>query len=172
MVKFKKFLKWLDNDFEETILILLLVVLSFVMMLQVIMRYVFGNSLSWPEEFCRYCFIYSGFFGIAYCVRKGKVLKVDVLINALPPVIRTVMNTVGEILSLALYVYFFYYSFEALAAATKSGAVSAAMSIPTNAIYFSVVLGFGLATLRQVQMLILKFGKKSKPEEKKAEVVE
>ena len=45
-----RFLKWLDEHFEEYILSGLLVVISVVMMLQVIMRYVFNASLSWAEE--------------------------------------------------------------------------------------------------------------------------
>ncbi len=56
----KKTLSWLDNNLEEVILLVLLGALSLVMMVQVIMRYVFQSPMSWAEEFCRYCFVYSG----------------------------------------------------------------------------------------------------------------
>ena len=53
----KRFLKWLDEDLEETLLMILLVAISVVMMAQVVMRYFFRQSMSWPEEFCRFCFV-------------------------------------------------------------------------------------------------------------------
>ena len=45
----KKFLKWLDEDLEESILMLLLIAISVVMMAQVVMRYCFRQSMSWPR---------------------------------------------------------------------------------------------------------------------------
>ena len=62
--KMKKFLKWLDEDFEESILMIFLIVMSVVMMAQVIMRYFFKASMTWPEEFCRFMFVFSGFLSI------------------------------------------------------------------------------------------------------------
>ena len=54
---------------EETILMVLLVAIAVVMMAQVVMRYCFRQSMPWPEEFCRFCFVYSGFISMGYCVR-------------------------------------------------------------------------------------------------------
>ena len=65
----KKLGKWLDENLEGTILMVLLAAFSCVMMLQVIMRYAFGNALSWAEEVCRYCFVYSAFLK---CTLYGK----------------------------------------------------------------------------------------------------
>ena len=45
-----KILKWLDENLEAFICGCLLSVLSVIMMLQVIMRYIFSTPLSWPEE--------------------------------------------------------------------------------------------------------------------------
>ena len=36
------------------------------------------------EEFCRMMFVFSGFLSMGYCVRKNKMLKVDILANIWP----------------------------------------------------------------------------------------
>ena len=60
---FKKFLRALNQHLEEYLIALFLIAITFVMLLQIVMRYVFQHSLSWPEEFSRYCFVYY----IVYC---------------------------------------------------------------------------------------------------------
>lgn len=64
----KKLGKWLDENLEGTILMVLLAAFSCVMMLQVIMRYAFGNALSWAEEvvpllFCIQCIFKCTLYG-------------------------------------------------------------------------------------------------------------
>ena len=48
---FKKFLRALNQHLEEYLIALFLIAITFVMLLQIVMRYVFQHSLSWPEEF-------------------------------------------------------------------------------------------------------------------------
>ena len=71
-----KVLRWLDKYFVETIMMVFLAALSCAMMLQIIMRFVFHHALPWPEEFCRYCFLYSVMLASAYCIRTNRMLKV------------------------------------------------------------------------------------------------
>ena len=47
---FKKFLRALNQHLEEYLIALFLIAITFVMLLQIVMRYVFQHSLSWPEE--------------------------------------------------------------------------------------------------------------------------
>ena len=56
-----KVLKWLDNNLEQAILLILLCGMTIVMGGQIIARYAFSASLSWSEEITRYMFIISGF---------------------------------------------------------------------------------------------------------------
>ena len=56
-----KVLKWLDNNLEQAILLILLCGMTLVMGAQIIARYAFSASLSWSEEITRYMFIISGF---------------------------------------------------------------------------------------------------------------
>lgn len=45
-----KFIKWLDDNLEETLLVLCLLAMTLIMGVQVFSRYALGKSLSWSEE--------------------------------------------------------------------------------------------------------------------------
>lgn len=65
-----KIIKWLDDNFEEFILVILLLAMTLIMGIQVFTRYLLGNSLAWSEEITRYLFIWSGFISVSYCTKK------------------------------------------------------------------------------------------------------
>ena len=73
----KRVLQALDEHFEEWMLTLLLGAMAVIMLLQVIMRYVFNMALTWPEEACRYLYIWCCFLGISYCISRRTELRVD-----------------------------------------------------------------------------------------------
>ena len=53
-----KILKWLDNYLELTVSVFLMSLMTVLIFLQVVMRYVMHNSLSWSEELARYTFVW------------------------------------------------------------------------------------------------------------------
>ena len=79
-----KVLKWLDNNLEQAILLILLCGMTIVMGGQIIARYAFSASLSWSEEITRYMFIISGFISASYCIKNGLSVKIDQLVGMLP----------------------------------------------------------------------------------------
>ena len=81
-------------------MIIFLILLTCIMMLQVVMRYFFHNPLSWAEEACRYSFVYSVMLATAYCIRKGKMLRVDVVINLFPPVIAKLLDLIAQLMAI------------------------------------------------------------------------
>lgn len=153
----RKFLKWLDEDLEESLLMLLLVAIAVVMMAQVVMRYCFRQSMSWPEEFCRFCFVYSGFLSIGYCVRRGKMLKVDILVGFFPKPVQKFLDVAGRVVTLVFFAYLTYYAFLATRNSMMGGMKSAAMELPMWLLYASVLAGSGLGVARQAQDLIRTF---------------
>lgn len=57
-----RLIKWLDEHLEETLMIILLIIIACVTMIQVIVRKVpWLTSLTWAEEFCRFMWIWSVF---------------------------------------------------------------------------------------------------------------
>ena len=163
----KRVLKWLDENLEETLLMILLVAITVVMMAQVIMRYCFRSSMPWPEEFCRFCFVYSGFLSMGYCVKKGKMLKVDILVGFFPAVVQKILDLAGRIVTFLFFGYLSFYAYLATMNSMRGGMRSTAMEIPMWIIYASVLIGAVLGCIRQGQDLYL-FLKKPADKEKEA----
>ena len=161
-----KFLTWLDNEQEETQLMILLAAITIVMMAQVIMRYFFNQSMPWPEEFCRFAFIYSGFLSMGYCVRRGKMLKVDILVGFFPRWLQTILDVLSRFITLIFFGYLAFYAYKTTAFSYRGGMKSAAMELPMWIIYLSVVIGSALGFIRQAEDLIRYFFFKEKKEVK------
>ena len=140
-----KVIKWLDEHFEETFLVFFLVLISCITMLQIIARTFFA-ALSWPEEFCRYCWIWSVFISLPYTMRKGNMLRVNVLVDLLPTKARNAINIVIDLINTVVMALFFYGSITVIQNALNSGRTSPAMELP---------IGFGLGVLRGIQQIVL-----------------
>ncbi len=159
----RKFWKWLDENFEETILMVFLVAMSCVMMVQIIMRYVFRASLPWPEEFCRYMFVFSGFLSIGYCIRKDKMLKVDILLGFFPDWLKKAVDLIARVVTLVFFAYLGYYAYLQTMTSMQGGMTSPAMKWPMWVIYGSVFVGCVIGVLREIEDLYRWFRRGGKP---------
>lgn len=150
-----KVLKWLDDNFEETLLIILLVCITCLMGVQVFCRYILNNSLTWSEELTRYLFIYMCFISISYCIKKWISIKIDQFINLFSNKAYVYLQL---ILNIILFVFFLYLSVHAyifLNQSIQSDQLSPALQLPMYYVQFAPLLGFGLATIRSFQQVIL-----------------
>ena len=72
-----KWLKWLDHNLEEFLLVILLAGMALIMGIQVFSRFALKTSLSWTEELTRYLFIWSGFISVSYCTKRCISIKIE-----------------------------------------------------------------------------------------------
>ncbi|WP_434310461.1 TRAP transporter small permease [Hominifimenecus sp. rT4P-3] len=150
----KKLLKWLDERFEETVLGGFLILITAIIFLQVIMRYVLSHALTWPEEFTRYCLVCSTLLSLSYCIRFRIMLRVDIVVQFLPKKVRAVLEFLIQLLSLGLYCYLFYHSFSTVELSWNSKQVSTAMGFPMYLLYGWGTACFGLAVIRTLQDIV------------------
>lgn len=155
----KKTLKFLDDNLEAIMLMILLAAISIVMFLQIIMQ-IARNPLTWPEEFCRICFVYSGFICFAYCQKRRAAIRIDVLLNVMPEKLRKVIDVLGQVTMFIFYIFLFTQSIGLLKTTAANGGKTSALQIPLVVEYFALTLGMGLATFRSVQQFILFLMKK------------
>ena len=146
-------IKWLDEHFEEAIMVVLLALISCVMMAQIIARNFF-NSMTWPEEFSRYCYIWTVFLSLGYTIKKGNMLKVGLVMDLLPQKLRRAIEIVANLIILSICVVFFRYSITYAGIIKTIGQISPAMHIPMWIMYLSTVLGFGMASIRTAQEVV------------------
>ncbi|MEN1759312.1 TRAP transporter small permease [Anoxynatronum sibiricum] len=151
-----KVLKWLDNHFEESILIILLATISTVMMAQILAR-TFVRSMPWPEEFARYCYIWTVFLSLGYTIKKGNMLRVTVVMDMLPQKLRRTIEILTNLIVLVLFAILFRYSITYTGIIKTTGQLSPAMRVPMWMMYLSTNIGFALAVIRMIQEMINNF---------------
>ena len=117
----KRVIAWLDLHLEETILIITGSLIGIVIMMQIIMRYVFRHALPWPEEFCRFCYIYFCFISLGYAVRNRCLLNITLLQDHLPRVLRMALDILIQVSMLIVFIIFFGGSIDCVKATIISG---------------------------------------------------
>lgn len=159
-----KVLKWLDEHFEEAMLVLLLVLIACVELIQVIFRNLsFVTALTWAEEFCRFCWIWSVFLSLPYTIRKGSMLRVSVLLDAFPSNVRGVLNVLVDLITAGVMLLLGINSITVVKNVINSGETSPAMLWPMWIVFIIMLPGFFLGFARGIQQAIIHimgFGKK------------
>ena len=146
-------LKAIDDYLEETILLILLVLMTAIMGVQIVSRYVFQNSLTWSEELVRYMFVWSAFLGVPFCIKHGLSIKVDQFRNLFPIPLQKVLMYIDKIIIFLLFLVLFIYSFTVVKATYLSGQTSPAMQLPMWTVQISVTVSSLLSMIRSIQNL-------------------
>lgn len=147
-----KIIRWLDEHFEAYALVFLSVFTVVLIFLQVVMRYVFSNSLTWSEELARYAFIWMIYIGVSYGVKTRKHLGVDALSMLFKRKGQIIISMIANISFLVFVVVMTYFGLDVVTRVTRD---SAALQIPMEWVYLAPVVGFALTTIRLIQNLAI-----------------
>lgn len=149
-----KILKWLDENLEEFLMVILLISMTLVMGIQVCARYLFNHSLVWSEEVARYMFIWATFVSISYCSKKGISIKIEQGLIHLSEKKRAYVQVFTNIIELAFFVYLIPYAFMYLQASIESGQLSPATGMPMYFLQIAPLVTFILVSIRVIQSTI------------------
>ncbi|MFZ4451497.1 TRAP transporter small permease [Salibacterium aidingense] len=150
--------RWLDEHFEEFLLVVFSSIMVVVIAMQVFMRYVMGDSLSWSEELARYCFIWLVYIGISYGVKKQRHIKVDAMLIFFKQRGKIAMNMLANLIFMIFAIVIIYYGQDIALRIWELGQQSPALHLPMGVVYLATPAGMGLTVIRLIQQL-LKQGK-------------
>lgn len=150
----KKILKWLDDNAELYLCVFLMSLMTLITFIQVVMRKVFNNSLSWSEELARYVFIWLIYIGISYGCKLRKHIKIDAALKLFPKKMRPYIVILGDVLFILFALYIVKTGIVYSMSQRQFGMRSPALKIPNEYVYMSTVVGFGMAVIRQIQTIV------------------
>lgn len=162
----KKLDKILDA-FENASFVILLSVMTVIVFVQVIFRYIIHSSIPWSEELSRYCMVYVTFIGVSAGLKAGTHTGVDVVVEALHGKAKFVLKLIQQILVFVLTVLFFFYSVKYFTMLLSTGQKSATLHIPIAFAYFAMTIGFAGGIIRCIQNFVKLIREERQP---KAEV--
>lgn len=149
----RKIIHWLDDKLEITLCVALMTLMTVIIFIQVIMRYVFKDSLTWSEELARYCFIWLIYLGISYGCKIMKHIKIDAALKLFPAKIRPYVVILGDLCVLAFAVYIVITGWKLTLFQIEMGKTSPALGLPLQFVNAAPVVGFFLAAIRQIQTI-------------------
>lgn len=148
----KKILKVL-NKTEEVIIVTMFAVMVFAIFLQVIMRYVFQNSLVWTEELGKFMFIWISWLGISIGEKRGEHIKITLLTDKFPHKGQHIANIISEIVVIAICAVTVYYGIFLVMLQSTTHYAGIQISVAWG--YLAVVLGCSIMILRCIGMIVL-----------------
>lgn len=152
----KKIFTFLEQHTEEVISVILMALATSIIVIQVFMRYVMRNSLSWSEEVARYLFVWLTFISISFGIKERKHVKIEAALLLFPARKRPVITIIGDIFTLVWSVFVMVVGWNLLSLVVKSGQVSPALSVPMWCIYIAPCIGYTLSIFRSLQTILLR----------------
>lgn len=141
----KNILKVLDR-IEETVLIAMFAAMVGIIFFQVIMRYVFNNSLSWSEELGKFLFVWISWLGISIGHKRKEHIKITLVVDKLPHKLKMICEAISELILIVICGITMYYG--VIMIAIQKNIPYAGIKISTSWGYLSLVLGCGIFIIR------------------------
>nr|WP_321463000.1 TRAP transporter small permease [uncultured Cohaesibacter sp.] len=138
--------------FEETVGILLSVLVFGAIALQVITRFVFRAPLFWTEEAARYLFVWMVAMGSAECVRSRSHISMDVFVLMLPDRLRIMLRTALNMIVVVALLMLVWYGYFGMLRANR--VVSVTLGVSEAFLYGALPVGAALMALRMIIVII------------------
>jgi TRAP-type C4-dicarboxylate transport system permease small subunit len=137
----------------RVVVVILAAVMLASLTLQVVMRYVFGEALSWSEELALACFSWSMLLAIAVGVRDAIHVRMDLLVDRLPAPLRV---GIDKLVTLAIAATGAFMAWAGLNyVGDSSGVTSAAIGYPIAYLYACAPVCGALIALFALENVLL-----------------
>jgi TRAP-type C4-dicarboxylate transport system permease small subunit len=146
-------LKSIDRNGERWLLLSFYGLIVATIGVEVFRRFVLSYSSIWGEEVARYAFIYLAWIGASAAVRDRAHIRIDILIQWLPPRGKALIYLLGDFATLLLAVVVLIWSIHPVLTSLKFEAVSHGLRVSMALFQFAVPFGFAMVTLRVIQSM-------------------
>ena len=142
-----KIISFIDK-LEEISLVIMYSAMVLIIFFQVIMRYVFNNSLSWSEELGKFLFVWLSWVGISIGAKRGEHIKLTMFVDKLSPKGAQISNIISELIVIGICAVTAYYGISLVI--SQSGVHYAGIKISMAWGYLAVVSGCVLMIFRSI----------------------
>ena len=151
----RNLLRLIDRNGERYLMLVLYCFIVFVIVMEVVRRFVLDFSSLWGEEAARFAFIYLGWIGASYAVKQRAHIRFDFLARALPPRAAGCVYLFSEFATLVFACFALYWSMQSLGTIIRFDAQATAIRVSLAWFAAAVPLGFAMMVVRTVQSALL-----------------
>jgi C4-dicarboxylate transporter DctQ subunit len=120
----------------------------------VVARYVFGSSLTWAGELTVYLFLWSAFFGAAYCFKEDAHIAVTILLEKIPPKVAKALMLFSHLVTFVFLAAVSWYGYKYLLLEIDLEERSIDLDIPMWIPYSVIPVSFAFAAWRVAEKFI------------------
>lgn len=150
-------MRFLDKHFEEMIAGIGLIIMACMVFAQVVMRYVFHAPMSWSDEIAVYCLLWSVYLSASWAVRERTHIRVLNLIQAFPKPVSNWLIYFSDFVWFVFSVLVCWLGILLHVSLWERSYRSPVLDIDQKWPYLVIAVGFGLMTLRLIQVYYLHF---------------
>jgi len=120
----------------------------------VIARYVFNSSLTWASELTIYLFLWSTFFGAAYCFKQDAHISISVLLDKVPARTAKLLMLLSHLVTVVFLIAVSYYGYKYLLLDIELDERSIDLDIPMWIPYLVIPIAFAFAAYRVIEKIV------------------
>lgn len=154
----KKYHYWiirLDNALsvvEHFISVVCFVLMSIVVIIGIVMRFILKIPNPYGEELSRYLMVCGVFFGVSIGVRQKKHIGVTLLSDVLHGKVSKIVSAIADIITISAYIVFSWYALQFVLEMYSFGQTSPAMNVPMYIVYSTIMVGLLLSSIRSIML--------------------
>ena len=142
----------LANRLEEDIICILLAVMTLLVFVEVIMRFVFNTGIMWAQELTLHLSAWMVLFGTAYGIKVGSHIGVDAVVKALPNKIHRAVSVFAVLLSLIYCGFFLKGAWVYLDMMKSIGITMEDLPVPRWIAHSILFIGFIMIAFRLLEL--------------------
>jgi C4-dicarboxylate transporter DctQ subunit len=119
----------------------------------VVARYAFDASLTWASELTTYLFLWSVFFGAAYCFKKDAHIAINILVEKVSPSTGKFLMLISYIITLVFLCAISYYGYEYLLLVYELEETSIDLELPMWIIYLVIPVSFAFGAIHVIEKI-------------------
>jgi len=120
----------------------------------VVARYAFNASLTWAAELTVYLFLWSAFFGAAYCFKEDAHISISILLDKLSPMMAKSMMLLSHLVSFIFLAALSFYGYQYLELVMELEERSIDLDIPMWIPYLVIPIAFAFAAYRVGEKIV------------------
>ena len=136
------------SDFETRLSYVLIVLLTVVLSVQILNRYIFSTSFVWLEEIARISFVWLIYFSVASAARENSHIRVGLIDMFVSPKVVRGLNYLADALVIVFNLVIVWFGIQLIISSITYGNKTPVTDIPMGFIYAVIPFCFALMIFR------------------------
>jgi len=142
---------------EEVILVISLAVTVILIFAQILMRWLFNNSITWSEELARYIFIWQIWLGTSIGFKDDKHIRITIVRDKLKEKGQAVYDIIARFILLVFCVFIIVFGMKMVEQLVNTNYLSAALRMPMYWVYMALPFSSLIVCLRIIAKMVNDF---------------